>query len=364
MNKLISGLGVRGVVRAGFRCLDSHAFSVAVMGAVASAALITGCAVTNPPLMFGDITTFGLRIGNDTATAGGSVSLGYKAQSVAIVPVSALDANGKPGLLKGRGRGQADAMSVFASFVSASPASGADAGSTVQLGQVFSTGLAAQSLTMGYVCRENADPSCAATASAKAMQSAAAADSAAASALAAARAASGAASAMSAALGGRALSVASAPEPAPRVDATDRPYQKPLLFLRTDVVGIDIGGSVAQQGLQFVLGYSNRNLALIPVATVGAGQQIVRISGSGEGTGAEAALDSLSVLGQFKANSETKRLGFGLERYFSTGVAARNLGESLESAIAKVPLPSDGTAASRAAMPSTEPPVTAPLAAK
>ena len=351
MSKLVSGLAVRGVGIG------------AVIGIVGSAALMAGCAVTNPPLMFGDITTFGLRIGNDTATAGGSVSLGYKAQSVAIVPVSALDANGKPGLLKGQGRGQADAMSVFASFVSASPASGADAGSTVQLGQVFSTGLAAQSLTMGYVCRENTDPSCSATTAARATQSAAAADSAAAAALAAARAASGAASAMSAALGGRALTLASAPEPLPSVDVNDRAYQKPLLFLRTDVVGIDIGGSVAQQGVQFVLGYSNRNLALIPVATVGAGEEIVRISGRSEGSTAEAALDSLSVLGQFKANSETKRLGFGLERYFATGVAARNLGESLESAIAKVPLPSDLSASTGATSPSVVP-VSAPLAAR
>ncbi|CAN7713480.1 hypothetical protein LJR290_005979 [Variovorax sp. LjRoot290] len=312
---------------------------------------LAGCSATNPPLMFGDTTTFGVRLGNDTATGGASVSLGYKAQSIAVVPVSVLDETGTPRLLKGHAQGQAengdkvDAMSVFASFESAAPASGTPQESTVRLGQVFSTGLAAQSLTMGYVCRENADPGCTRTAATTALQSAASADAAAASATSAARAANSAAAKVASALADRPIRVVESAkrEVESAVPASDRPYQSPLLFLRTDVVGIDIGGSLAQQGLQFSLGYNNRNLALIPVYAQGAGKKVVRITGRTEADDGEPSLDVLSVMGQFKTNTQTTRLGFGLDRYFATGVAARNLGQSVGAAIAKVP-PADAPA--------------------
>jgi hypothetical protein len=122
----------------------------------------------------------------------------------------------------------------------------------------------------------------------------------------------------------------------------DQPYQKPLLFVRTDVVGIDIGGSLAQEGLQFVLGYGNRNLALIPVAAMGSDQKVVPIVGddvSGDGR----KLDTLSVMGQFNANSATAKLNVGMDRYFATGVAARNLSTAMQVAVAAAPA---GTAAS------------------
>ena len=124
----------------------------------------------------------------------------------------------------------------------------------------------------------------------------------------------------------------------------DRPYQAPLLFLRTDVVGINIGGSLAEQGLKFDLGYANRNLALVPVFAPGAGKKMYGLFGRVDPTDADArptdALqDAYSVLGQFSANTETAKLelGLGLERYFATGVAAYNLGESLRSVIARAP---------------------------
>ncbi len=273
-------------------------------GLLATALTVAGCA-TNPPLMFGDTTTYGLRLGNDTATGGGSVSLGYKAQSIAVVPVSVLDENGKAWLLKGHGEDRgADAMSVFASFESsASTPAGTPKTSTVRLGQVFSTGLAAQSLTAGYLCREGGSSTCTAPEVLPAPLSPA-----------------------------QAVQTA-----ATTATATDRPYQAPLLFLRTDSVGIDIGGSLAEQGLQFNLGYTNRNLALIPVYATAAGQKIVRVAASAGGDAEGRPADAMSVLGQFKVNTETTQLGLGLERYFATGVAARNLGNSIKAAIARIP---------------------------
>ena len=287
-------------------------------------ALMVGCAATNPPLMFGDSTTFGLRLGNDTATAGGSVSLGYKAQSVAVVPVSVLNEAGVPKLLNGHGDdGLHDALSVFASFKStAADKEGDKSTQTVRLGQVFSTGLAAQALTLGYLCRERTEASCSKTAAENAIDAAA--------------------------LRSAAAPAAARPTPAAQVAAAstvpaadDRPYQAPLLFTRSDVVGINIGGSLAEQGLRFDLGYTNRNLALIPVFAAGAGRKVVGLFGSVEAAGTETATrplqDAYSVMGQFDTNTETARLGFGLERYFATGVAAYNLSESMRSVIARAP---------------------------
>jgi len=266
---------------------------------------LTGC-TTNPPLMFGDVTTFGLRLGNDTSTMGGSVSLGYKAQSVAIVPVSVLDADGNVLLLKGSEKvrvgesAKSDAMSVFAAFDSRSGSAADSRSSQVALGQVFSTGLAAQSLTVGLcpTCPKNpgrGEPDV-----------------------------GNAVSSTSKARARDSKREASA--------ATSSPYQSPLLFMRSDVVGIDIGGSLAQQGLQFVIGDSNRNLALIPVAARNGWDKAVPITGdAAEQDGSQ--LDTLSVIGQFKAETNTAQLNVGLQRYFATGVAARNLSDALKEAV-------------------------------
>ncbi len=283
-------------------------------------ATLSGCVAT-PPLMFGDTTTFGVRLGNDAATQGGSVAVGYKAYSLAIVPVSILD-DGTPALIKAHGSDQrVDAMSVFASF-DGGGASGDS--SAVGLGQVFSTGLAAQSLTLGYVCREADDAQCKAAVKRQTEVPEAVPGTARPSAMTARTRAD--------------ESAAATPSSA---------YQRPLVFLRSDVYGFNIGGSLAEQGLQFDLGYTNRNIALIPVAVTRADGHAVGVSGSAVLAPASAedcladkntlgcTSDAMSVLGQFKASTATNKLGFGLERYFATGIAARNMGDAMGSAIAK-----------------------------
>ncbi len=265
---------------------------------------LSGCADTNPPLMFGDITTYGLRLGNDKATAGGSVSLGYKAQSIAIVPVSILDEHGDAQLFKARDNllaeetRRSDAMSVFAAFETSAAAS-----SPVKIGQLFSTGLAAQSLTTA-ICQMNDGTVCETPKEVEPKPPS--------------------------------PSFASASGNQEPNTAADRPYQMPLIFMRTDAAGIDIGGSLAQEGLQFVIGYSNRNLALIPVAAHSAGNKEVMIAAYGSNT-ADNQLDTLSVVGQFKAETATAGLNLGLQRYFATGVAARNLGNAVAAAFKTAP---------------------------
>jgi hypothetical protein len=273
-------------------------------------AALAGCSSVNPPLLFGDESTFGLRLGNDTAAAGMSATVGYKQHSIAVVPVTVLKEDGAAYAIKAHSGNDKDALSVFAVFDGGAKADDAKTGTqTVKMGQLFSTGLAAQALTYGYQCLYRNDTACAPPPAPT-----------------------------------RAVAVASLPAPAapvsaattrvpPVVDPADRPYQRPLIYLRSDVVGFDIGGSAAEQGAQFTFGYSGRNIAMIPVASLGAGGKVGGLSG--QESADDKTSDTYSVFGQFRASTETARLGFGLERFFATGIAARNLAEGVQDLIAK-----------------------------
>jgi hypothetical protein len=280
---------------------------------VAAAAGLAGCAATNQPLMFGDETSFGLHLGDDVTKTGGSVSLGYKAQSGAIVPVSSIDGFGNVRLLKGYySEGEdtvvRDAMSVFASFESLFSDVGSDP-NALRLGQVFSTGLAAQSVTMGYRCRDSGGDSCDVEAKV-------------------AFAAEQAASAAKTAFDSRNAETGST------TLERDLPMQMPLVFMRSDVLGLDMGGTGTQDGIAFTLGFSNRNLALIPTNARGPKGKLVSIAGDNQHGGAKQ-LDTLSVMGQFRVSTNTKAFNLDLGRYFATGVAARNLGIGVGSRVAK-----------------------------
>ncbi|NRF69682.1 hypothetical protein HLB44_22000 [Aquincola sp. S2] len=290
--------------------------------ALLATAALGGCS-SNPPLMFGDHVSFGLQLGTDTAGSGGSVTLGYKQRSVAIVPVSVLDEQGNAQAMRGIDGQERDALSVFAVFESAAPA----ANERLRIGQVFSTGSAAQLLAQGYECqlaaRNCASP--AAPAAAGAVKTALPA-------------------AAAATVSPAAPAAAPAPSTAPAAAAGDRPYQKPLLYSRTDVAGIHIGGSAAEQGAAFSLGYASRNLALIPVYAPQGGERVIGLFG---GVGGATSRDAFSVMGQFQANTSTTGLGYGLSRYFATGIAAQNLAQGLRAAVAA---------------PSPAPPTTTPAA--
>ncbi len=268
---------------------------LAVTCAAVAAVAAAGCAV-NPPLLFADNTTVGIGLGNDSASAGASVSLGYKARSLAVVPVSVLKADGQAAALLGRDKDNADALSVFAVFETTAnaPATAASAG-RVRLGQVFATGLAAQALAKGYECRYRGGDSC--TPPAAVNQAASAAE-----------------------------------QTQARQDA-DRPYQHPLVYARTDVFGLEIGGAVAEQGTHFTLGFGSRNLALVPVVARSANGHVSRLFGNDS----SGQRDAYSVLGQFRSDTATRGLGIGLERFFATGVAAETLGQGLMYAVGGEP---------------------------
>ncbi|MFT4101427.1 MAG: hypothetical protein QM674_10395 [Burkholderiaceae bacterium] len=300
---------------------------------------LAGCSTKNPPLMFGDSTTFGIRLGNDTATGGASVSLGLKAQSIALVPITYNDSDGWARTLKAESNGMRDSMSVFAVFDSDAPADETEPAKSVGLGQMFATGLAAQNITEGYICRAQNDECKVKSMKADdlARNAAAAADTAAARARATAEVAN-------AAEAGSSRSTEQIPERAPDRNEAEKvydpgagPYQRPLVFLRSDTFGFDIGGSLAEKGFQFVLGYNNRNLAFIPAYSNGQNKLVGRITGGElqpDNALERSPKDVFSVLGQFRANTQTSKLGYGLQRFFATGIAARNLGNAAKASIA------------------------------
>lgn len=264
------------------------------------AAAVAGCAV-NPPMMFGDHVSFGLQLGTDSAAAGGAFTIGYKQRSVAVVPVSVLDAGGTARALRGRDSDDRDAMSVFAVFEATAP----ERNDRLRVGQIFATGSAAQELSAGYECHLRGPAGCAA---AQARQAARAGKA-----------------------PGPTASAADAGQGQPPPNASDRPYQHPLVYARTDVVGIELGGSTAEQGGQFTFGWSTRNLALIPVYAPGAGHAVTGLYGGLNDLSRQN--DAYSVLGQFKGETRIGQFGFGLSRFFATGIAAKNLASGLRAAL-------------------------------
>ena len=104
------------------------------------------------------------------------------------------------------------------------------------------------------------------------------------------------------------------------VSACSTNQTMPLIFGQSHTVGITIGASTTDQGGEFVLGYKDRNIALIPVTTP---------QSSGDSTLVKATVgasqDAMSVIGQFEVNSETKDADVGLGKFFATGIAAQQL---------------------------------------
>ncbi|WP_341893459.1 hypothetical protein, partial [Variovorax sp. YR752] len=194
------------------------------------AALLLGACASNPPLLFADSTTVGLKLGADTASLGGAVSLGVKNQSLAVVPVSVVDHTSQAFSMTGQAGNRVDALSVFAVFKT--DAENKD--SPVKIGQVFSTGAAAQLITQGFECHLATRTPCPAPGN---------------------------------------LPAGGAETRLPPPPGTDRPYQRPLVYARTDTYGFDISGSTAEQGSTFTLGYGNRNLALVPIVAVSGGDR-------------------------------------------------------------------------------------------
>ena len=105
----------------------------------------------------------------------------------------------------------------------------------------------------------------------------------------------------------------------------------PLVFGRTQSLGIAVQGSAADQGASLTLGFNDRNIAVVPTTTM-QGSNIRSISTDKNG---EPFEDSLSVLGQFEANGNARNVEASLGTFFSTGLAARKLSEGFKARLSK-----------------------------
>lgn len=100
----------------------------------------------------------------------------------------------------------------------------------------------------------------------------------------------------------------------------------PLIFGQSQTVGITIGGSSTDQGVEFTLGYKDKNFAIVPVT-------VKQSNGDSTQVRAQATAeheDALSVLGQFEVSSSTNSANVGLGKFFATGVAAKTLADGFK----------------------------------
>lgn len=100
----------------------------------------------------------------------------------------------------------------------------------------------------------------------------------------------------------------------------------PLVFGQMQTVGVSIGVGTSDQGADFVLGYKDKNVAIIPVTLEIEDGKRAQIT-SNQGNGFK---DSLSVLGQFEVQSDTSQGNVGLGKFFATGSAAKTLADGFK----------------------------------
>ncbi|MEW9799281.1 hypothetical protein [Alteromonas sp. CYL-A6] len=108
----------------------------------------------------------------------------------------------------------------------------------------------------------------------------------------------------------------------------------PLVFGQQQTVGISIGAGASEQGADFVLGYKDKNVAIIPVTlATSENSQAQIISEQKQESGADKGVrfkDALSVLGQFEANTSSTSGDVGLGKFFATGAAAKTLADGFK----------------------------------
>ncbi len=303
---------------------------------------LSACATSGSPLIFGEAVNFGVTANVGADSQGFDFTLGYKDKNLAIVPV-AIVTDDKVSRIQSyhtKCTKRHDALSVFGQFTSQGNwpmlSTEPEKRGAIKLDRFFATGLAAANLADGYRKGMQAEPctpkagstSCAdKDASEKDCEKDNTRDNTrlAATSSAAPTTAGPATSAKAPA--------ASAPDAGPPASEPERKVIR-MYFGQSNTIGIGISvqTAVAEQGPSFTLGYSGRSIAYIPTQAPSKGGKARLINGGGsEDNNDNAEKDALSVFGQFKAQTGTNSIDFGLGRFFSTGLAARNLADGFGS---------------------------------
>lgn len=104
-----------------------------------------------------------------------------------------------------------------------------------------------------------------------------------------------------------------------------------VIFGQAHTVGISIGQSDAAPAPEFVLGYKDANIALLPAAVKDAAGNPTLVGGNTR-VGTQGYNETFSVFGQFKANT-TGPSEVGLGKFFATGIAAQKLAAGFACAV-------------------------------
>ncbi len=119
--------------------------SFVLMAAVACAGCVSW--ENNPPLLFGEVQSIGITVGGSATQQGADITVGYRSQDVAIVPVTIAQGPNASTQLKATAGGHEDALSVLGQFESSAKST------EVGLGKFFSTGIAAKRLADGFATK-------------------------------------------------------------------------------------------------------------------------------------------------------------------------------------------------------------------
>jgi hypothetical protein len=302
---------------------------------VAVAVLVAGCAGnTDLPLIFGTSNTIGISIGGSVAEQGGDFTIGYKGQDFALVPVSVHQPDGtekRIGMDAGAGDDKfGDAFSVLGQF-SASAARSEKSAPKASLGKFFATGLAAKTLSEGFAKKLGKDRTavteCSPRAPVKTVDEVPFLDG----------LKKVSAQQQVPRKDQQALQYAQSqlqPQDRPQASAAPRPSGLPaaevrrggalMFFGQYTALAFSLGGGAPQQGMDFILGWKDRNLAIVPVIERGADGNANPIQSQ-----AGNQRDALSVLGQFEFDTreDAGTVEAGLGKFFATGGAARQLSD-------------------------------------
>ena len=320
---------------------------------------LCACASSGTPLIFGSATTFGMSVNATPDTQGFDFTLGYKDKNLAIVPV-AVTTNGSVEEITAWSKtcnDKRDALSVFGQFSSKGDwallgGSSTDTNATksqkghVKLDRFFATGIAASHLANGYrkgmantasadneEC-EKKDTANSAPAPATTPNNTSTTE-------------------LTANKQTNATNESRIPQPSSAVEKPpEQHHVRRLVYGQSMTVGIGVSvqTTTSEQGPNFTIGYTGRDIAIIPTmdwnASGGSARLTARdqIGVDGKSTTSVGAdgkpmenpensreVDTYSVFGQFSASTQTQSVDYGLSRFFSTGLAARNLADGFEA---------------------------------
>ncbi len=108
-----------------------------------------------------------------------------------------------------------------------------------------------------------------------------------------------------------------------------------LIFGQQQTVGLEISATAPEQGASLTLGYSDRNIAIIPVAVKVGEDDFVRLGATNATTDGDSN-DAYSTLGQFELGTGGDgTVSVGLGKFFATGLAAQFLAQGFQAKLAK-----------------------------